>query len=107
MDRCVNCLLPPTKPGVELNDEGLCGGCVHNRRREDVDYDARWERLEELCDTYRREDGYYDCLIPVSGGKDSHYQTWVMTEKLDMNPLLVAVSDPFTTRRRASTISRT
>lgn len=84
------------KPGIELNDEGLCQGCVHHKQRSEVDYDKRFEKLESLADKYRRNDGYYDCLIPVSGGKDSHYQTWLMTEKLDMNPLLVAVSDPFT-----------
>lgn len=96
MKRCQNCLLPTTKPGVELNETGVCQGCAHWRQRSQIDYDERWNRLEALANEYRRDDGSYDCLIPVSGGKDSFYQTWTMVEKLDMNPLLVAVNDPFT-----------
>lgn len=96
MKRCINCLLPDTKPGVTLNEEGLCQGCVHHRKRDQVDYDERFEQLESLVDRYRRDDSYYDCIIPVSGGKDSHYQTYIVKEKLGLNPLLVAVTDPFT-----------
>jgi N-acetyl sugar amidotransferase len=84
-----------TKPGVELDSEDICQACRHREFRKKVDYDDRFEELRELVDEYRR-DNYYDCIIPVSGGKDSHYQTYIMSEKLDMNPLLVAVVDPFT-----------
>ncbi|MBO4248889.1 N-acetyl sugar amidotransferase [Halomicrobium sp. IBSBa] len=96
MKRCTNCLMPTTKPGVELNDKELCQGCTHHEMRAENDYEERWAQLEELVDEYRCDDGGYDCIIPVSGGKDSHYQTYVLKEKLGMNPLLVAVSDPFT-----------
>lgn len=96
MKRCSNCLMAETKPGVSLNDEGLCQACTHRRMRQEVDYDARFKELEELAEQYRRDDGYYDCVIPVSGGKDSHFQTYIMSERLKMNPLLVAVVDPFT-----------
>lgn len=97
MRRCTNCLMAETKPGIELNEDGVCQACYHNERQKRVvDYDARYERLEEIADEHRRTDGSYDCIIPVSGGKDSHYQTYVMKEKLGMNPLLVNVRDPFT-----------
>jgi len=64
--------------------------------RAENDYNKRLEKLKEICDRHRSSDGSYDCIIPVSGGKDSHYQTHFLKEKLDMNPLLVAVGDPFT-----------
>lgn len=96
MERCTNCFIPTTKPGVELDDDGHCQGCAHLQMREDVDYDERFERLHDIADEYRRDDGEYDCIIPVSGGKDSHYQTHVVKNVLDLNPLLIAVSDPFT-----------
>lgn len=95
MRRCTNCLIPVTKPGVELDTDGRCQGCAHLEMREDTDYEQRFEKLEKICDRHRSTDGSYDCIIPVSGGKDSHYQTYMMKEELDMNPLLVAVSDPF------------
>jgi len=88
--------MPTTKPGVELNAEGKCQGCIHHERRNKIDYEKRFDRLKQICNEHRREDGGYDCIIPVSGGKDSHYQTYMMKEVLDMNPLLVAVGDPFT-----------
>ncbi len=56
----------------------------------------RWAELKALCNKYRRTDGYYDCIIPVSGGKDSHFLVHIIKEKMKMNPLLVCVTDPFT-----------
>jgi len=52
--------------------------------------------LRKLCDKHRRTDGYYDCVIPVSGGKDSHFLVHTMKEEMGMNPLLITVGDPFT-----------
>lgn len=95
MKRCSNCLMAATKPGVSLNKDDVCQACKHKARRGEIDYDERREKLREIADTYRRDDGYYDCLIPVSGGKDSHFQTYVMSEELDMNPLLLAVADSY------------
>lgn len=50
-----------------------------------------------MCDKYRGMNGPngYDCMIAVSGGKDSHFQTYIMKEVLGMNPLLVTVEDNF------------
>ena len=56
----------------------------------------RWEELKKLCDKYRGIRGNdYDCIIAVSGGKDSHYQVYVMKELMGMTPLLVTVEDNF------------
>ena len=44
---------------------------------------------------HKRTTGY-DSIIAVSGGKDSHFQVYIMKEVLGMNPLLVSVGDPFT-----------
>jgi N-acetyl sugar amidotransferase len=85
-----------TKPGIELNSDGLCQACVHHEMRKHADYEARFEQLEKLADKYRRDDGYYDCILPISGGKSSHFQSYIVTEELDLNPLFVRVADPFT-----------
>jgi tRNA(Ile)-lysidine synthase TilS/MesJ len=74
--------MPTTKPGVELNGGGLCQGCVHHEMRAENDYEARWKRLEKIAAEYRCDDGGYDCIIPVSGGKDSHYQTYILNFKI-------------------------
>ena len=99
MEYCSNCFMPDTKPGVEINEDGLCQACVNYEKRKETNYDQRFKELEILANKYKTEDGYYDCIIPVSGGKDSHFQVYVMKELLGMNPLLVSVKDPFTKTR--------
>jgi len=94
--RCKNCLMPDTKPGLVLDSKGICQACIHAKQKEKIDYSQRFRELEELCGKYKKNDGYYDCIIAVSGGKDSHYQVNVMKRVLGMTPLLVAVGDPFT-----------
>ncbi len=93
--RCVECGMPDTRPGSVFNERGICGACTNYAKRADVDWHARWIQLYDLCHQHRRGDGSYDCIIPVSGGKDSHYQVHVMKNLLGMNPLLLTVGTPF------------
>lgn len=96
MRYCKKCLMPDTRPGTPFNDEGVCQACLNYEKRQEINWEKRGEELRKLCDKYRRDDGYYDCLIPVSGGKDSHFQVYTMKEEMSMNPLLITVGDPFT-----------
>ena len=94
MRYCKKCLMPDTRPGLEFDDNGVCFACVHYEKRKNTDWDERWKQLEKLCDKYRGSNGNgYDCAIAVSGGKDSHMQTFVMKEKLKMNPILLEVGN--------------
>ena len=94
MKYCEKCLMPDTRPGLEFDDNGVCFACVHYEKRKNTDWDERWRQLEKLCDKYRGSNGNsYDCAIAVSGGKDSHMQTFVMKEKLKMNPILLEVGN--------------
>jgi len=96
MQYCKKCLMPDTRPGSIFNEEGVCQACINYEKRKMINWDERLEELRKLCDKYRRLDGYYDCVIPVSGGKDSHRLVYEMKVKMDMNPLLITVGDPFT-----------
>jgi N-acetyl sugar amidotransferase len=96
MKRCERCLMPETKPGLILDKKGFCQACVRHENRKNIDWDKRFEELRELTGKNKRDDGYYDSIITVSGGKDSFYQVYVFKELLGMNPLLIAVGDPFT-----------
>lgn len=89
--------MPDTRPGISFNSEGICSACQSFVNRKKTDYKKRFEELEVLCDKYRGMNGpcSYDCMIAVSGGKDSHYQVYVMKELMGMNPLLVSVEDNF------------
>lgn len=96
MKYCVKCVMPDTRPHTIFSEDGVCQACINYEKRKTVSWKERWTELGDLCNKYRREDGYYDCVIPVSGGKDSHFLTYIMKEKMDMNPLLICVADPFT-----------
>lgn len=96
MNCCKKCVMPDTKPGVKLDSEGVCQACRAYERRKNIDWKARRAELEKLCDKYRRDDGYYDSIIAVSGGKDSYFQVYVIKELMGMNPLLVSAASTFT-----------
>lgn len=94
---CKKCIMPSTRPGITFNKEGICAGCISYENRKNVDYAKRWEELKILCDKYRGMNGPdgYDCMIAVSGGKDSHFQVYILKEVMGMNPLLVSAEDNF------------
>ena len=89
---CRSCLIPETKPDIFFDENGLCSACRHFSDRDDVDWGARRRELDEVLDRYRSKDGTaYDCIIGVSGGKDSTTQAIRMLE-LGMNPLCVTAT---------------
>ena len=97
MKFCRKCIMPDTRPGISFDETGVCIACQNHERKGSVDWDKRYKELEALCDKYRRKNPEdYDCIIAVSGGKDSHYQVYVMKELMNMNPLLITVEDFFT-----------
>lgn len=88
---CDRCVMPETKPDI-LFDRGVCSACRHYESRVEIDWDARRGELEQVLDRYRSKDGStYDCIVPVSGGKDSTFQVIRMLG-LGMNPLCVTAT---------------
>ncbi|KKL63594.1 hypothetical protein LCGC14_2173540 [marine sediment metagenome] len=94
--RCTKCVMPDTRPGSVFDEEGVCLACRNYEKRSQVDWVDRYRQLGNLCDQYRRLDGSYDCVIAVSGGKDSHFMLHTLKRELGMNPLLITITDPFT-----------
>lgn len=97
MKYCIKCVMPETRPGITFDEQGICSACQTYEYRKTIDYEARFKELEQICDLHRGRNGKgkYDCMIAVSGGKDSHYQVYMFKEVLKMNPLLVSVEDNF------------
>ena len=90
MKYCKNCLFPDTKPELEFNEKGICSACVYAEEKETIDWSSRRKELENILDKYRRTNSNYDCIIPVSGGKDSHFQTYMIKKEFGLNPLIVS-----------------
>lgn len=88
---CVRCVMPHTKPDLHLDEDGVCNACRAYERRAAVDWDLRKEALTRLLEKYRRKGAEWDCIVPVSGGKDSTYQVIRMLQ-LGANPLCVTAT---------------
>lgn len=74
---------------MNINEDGVCDACKQAEIKEQIDWKNREEELLQLLDRFRRKDGYYDCIVPGSGGKDSAYAAHVLKYKYGMNPLTV------------------
>ena len=95
---CKKCVFPETKPDLYLDENGICSACLAaENKKSDIDWDKRKEEFEEIIKNYKKPDVGYDCLIPVSGGKDSTYQAYFMKEVYGMNPLCVCFETTYAT----------
>ena len=89
---CVRCLYPETKPDLFFDADGVCSACQSFEDRKAVDWTTRRAEFDRITDQYRSEDGSnYDCIVPVSGGKDSTYQVLRLLEA-GLNPLCVTAT---------------
>lgn len=106
---CTRCVMPETKPDLQIDPEGVCSACRSYEGRPTINWAGRVTELRTILERYRSRDASsYDCIIPVSGGKDSHFQVIRMLE-LGMNPLCVtATTDDLTDlgRRNIENIKR-
>jgi len=74
---------------LHIDAESICDACKFAEQKEQIDWRRREEELLQLLDRYRRDDGYYDCIVPGSGGKDSAYAAHILKYKYGMHPLTV------------------
>ena len=85
------CLLPSSKPDLYFNQEGVCSACTSFLERPQIDWDKRKSNFLQIIEKFRKSDGNWDCVVAVSGGKDSTFQVIKMLE-LGMNPLCVTAT---------------
>lgn len=86
---CTRCVYPSVAATpLTFDENGVCSGCRVHEQKKNIDWAQRWEWFKELTDQYRSRHNY-DILIPVSGGKDSYYQTHVAVKELGLKALLV------------------
>ena len=91
MNYCKECLYPSISVLLSIHDDGICSGCRSHKAFLECD-DAFWNKREQIFQellNINKSDNYYDCIIPVSGGKDSYYQTHIICKKYNLKPLLI------------------
>ena len=91
---CRICILPDTRPGITLDENGVCSACLGHRDKEElIDWDERARQFQELVDRAKSRAGSYDCVVPVSGGKDSWYQV-IKAQEYGLNVLAITWRTP-------------
>lgn len=88
---CKNCLNMSTRPRISFDDKGWCNACQWMEEKKTFDFSNRQEELKKLLEKYRSKNGSFDCIVPVSGGKDGSYVAYNLKHKYKMNPLAVTI----------------
>lgn len=88
---CQRCLYGENHPlGIVIADDGICSGCRVHEEKDSLDWGVRRKKLAALLGRYRgKSSSRYDCVVPVSGARDSYYIVHVLKREFGMNPLLV------------------
>ena len=100
MKYCKRCLYPANHPlNLTFDDEGICSGCRVHEEKDKIDWSERQEKLRTILSNYKRREGsIHDCIIPVSGARDSYYIVHVIKNIYKMNPLLVTYNKHYNTK---------
>lgn len=96
---CNRCLYPENHPlNLVFDDDGICSGCRVHEEKDILNWSNRSKKLEYILDNYRNRSGNnYDCIIPVSGARDSYFIVHTIKNVYKMNPLLVTYNKQYNT----------
>jgi N-acetyl sugar amidotransferase len=90
---CTRCCTPETQEGVTFDDMGICTACRSSEEKMHIDWSEREKDLRKILDEAKSKSGSnYDCILPISGGKDSFFQAHVLVNIYKMKPLAVTFS---------------
>jgi len=91
---CKNCLNMSTRPRIEFDDRGWCNACQWSDEKKTFDWTKRQKELKNLLKKYKSNSDNYDCVVPVSGGKDGSYVAYTLKHVYGMNPLTITIAPP-------------
>lgn len=99
MKYCKRCLYPENHPlNIVFDEEGVCSGCIVHEEKENLDWNLREKKLRLILGGYKNKSGNnYDCIIPVSGARDSYFIVHTVKKIYGMNPLLVTYNKHYNT----------
>lgn len=93
LDYCSRCCMPNTTEGIAFDEMGICKACRASEEKMRIDWKERGASLEKLLNKFQKQSGdNYDCMVPISGGKDSAFQLHVLTKVYGLKPLAVTFS---------------
>ncbi|TXI91381.1 MAG: N-acetyl sugar amidotransferase [Burkholderiaceae bacterium] len=87
---CTRCCVPETQEGVDFDELGICTGCRSSEEKMHIDWVVREKELRAILEEAKSKSGSgYDCVLPISGGKDSFFQAHVLVKVYGLKPLAV------------------
>lgn len=87
---CIRCCMPETQEGIKFDEMGICQACQSSEQKIHINWTEREKQLRQILDEAKAKAGNnYDCIIPISGGKDSTFQMHVLVKLFGMKPLAV------------------
>ena len=97
---CARCLYPSNHPlHLTFDADGICSGCRVHEEKDALEWSERFERLRTLTDGYRAQTrSIHDCVVPVSGARDSYFVVHIVKNVLGLHPLLVSYNKQYNTK---------
>jgi N-acetyl sugar amidotransferase len=90
---CVRCCMPETNEGMAFDELGICKACRSSEQKMRINWQQRAEALREILEAAKARAGdNYDCVVPISGGKDSAFQLHILVKVYGVTPLAVTFS---------------
>lgn len=101
MKYCKRCLYPANHPlNITFDDEGVCSGCRVHEEKDILNWPERLEKLKNIVKDYRSTSrNIHDCIVPVSGARDSYFIVHIVKHVLGLHPLIVTYNKQYNTRR--------
>jgi len=99
MKICARCLYHEYHPlRLTFDEERVCSGCRIHEEKDQLNWRERGEKLKRILEQYRcRSGNNYDCVLPVSGARDSFFIVHLVKKVYGMNPLLVTYNKQYST----------
>jgi len=96
---CTRCVQDHRVPGIKFNEKGICNFCgLHDLMEQEYPNDERGDkRIQSLLSKIKKSSKgkKYDCVLGLSGGRDSTFLLWLCVKKWSLNPLVVHFNDGF------------
>jgi len=95
MKRCTKCILPENYPGITFNEEGICNHCINYKERKYLGGDALKMEIDSFLKTKKDRNDNYDCVLGLSGGRDSSFLLYYLVKYLNLKVLAYSVDHGF------------
>jgi glucosamine--fructose-6-phosphate aminotransferase (isomerizing) len=83
--RCSKCILPSTMPFIKFDDKGVCNYCNNYKNKNFVKFNHH--QVNTLLEKFKNINKQADCIVPLSGGRDSCYTLHLAKKKFNLNPI--------------------